>query len=94
MVTELLEMRNGQSSVLVSQSFRQPVTMISARDAITSKNVGLNQRELELGLNSTSRWLTLKEHNPMSTHLGSLICYGGAVGEQQHTNRSMESLYA
>ena len=39
MVTELLNMRNGQSPVSVCQSVSESVTMIIARDASASDNV-------------------------------------------------------
>ena len=41
MVTELLNWRNGQSPVSVIQSVSQSVTMISARDASASDNIGV-----------------------------------------------------
>jgi len=41
MVTELLNMRNGQSPVSVCQSVSESVTMISARDASASENLSM-----------------------------------------------------
>ena len=47
MVTELLNLRNGQSPVLVRQSISQSVTMISARDASASEKI-TSQKDVAL----------------------------------------------
>ena len=47
MVTELLNLRNGQSQVLVRQSVNPSVTMISARDASASEKGNIQMANQE-----------------------------------------------
>ena len=50
MVTELLNMRNGQSPVSVCQSVSESVTMIIARDASASENITIANDSFESNL--------------------------------------------
>ena len=74
MVTELLNLRKGQSPVSVRESVRQTVTMISARDASASEEENKNISEQLLAQTSLQNILETKTCTKYSARFSIRKC--------------------